>query len=124
MKEIEIKIKELEVTIQDSTKQLEILKEALEILTPSEYPKSFESKEDLKKWLDENGIEHQGVYIFKNGYWTYRDKQFFFHLISNGVELTKGLKAKWVYSYGNGGWKYKDEQGKWYEFDKNNNKIR
>jgi hypothetical protein len=124
IKELEKLIEEVEFIIRDSMKQLEVLQECLKNISTLEYPETFESANDLKKWLDENGIEYSGVYIFKNGYWLYRDKQFFFHLISNGVELTKGLKAKWVYPYGNGGWKYKDEQDNWHYFDKNNNPIK
>ena len=87
------------------------LKECLSIFTPSRYPKTFKSGHDLVNWLNQNGIEYQDVLIFDNGDWKYEDQQGFYHLIRNGVELTKGLKVKQVYSYDNGTWIFRDEQG-------------
>ena len=63
------------------------------------------------------------TFCYNNGDLEYKDKQGFWHLIRNGVELTKGLKAIDIYSYSNGDWQYWDKKG-FYKFDKNNNKIK
>ena len=120
---IDFTIEELESTIQDSTRQLEILKECLKIINPLEYPKRFNSKEDLEKWLEKNDIEFKWCNTFDNDDWKYIDLQDFEHLYRDGIELTKDLKAKQVYSYDNGRWKYEDEYGDWHKFDKNNKEI-
>jgi hypothetical protein len=110
-------MKELESKIQELEKQLEILKQCKKILNPTlEYPASFRSYDDLKNWLNTNGIEYQNYYLYSNGDGEYRDELDFVHLFRNGVELTKGIKAIGVHSYDNGDWKYKDEQGFWYLF--------
>ena len=130
IKELEIvvkdttnKIKELEIVVKDSTRQLEILKECLKIINPLQCPAFFKSDYDLEKWLNKNGIEFKGRYIFNNGDWAYKDKQEFLHLYRDGVELTKGVKATYVWSNNNGNWRYTDEAGNRHKFDKNNNKI-
>ena len=110
IKELENKIKELELIAENLTKEIEELKECLKTVAPLQYPKTFNSKEDLKKWLDENGIEYRGVHIYDNGDWKYKDEQGFYHLFRNGKELTKDVKAKWAYSYDNGDWSYGDKQ--------------
>ena len=110
IKELEIKIQELESIIQDSTRQLEELKECLKTVNTLEYPKIFETKEDLVNWLNENGVKYKSCYIYKNGDWKYKDIKGFWHLYRNGVELTKGIKAKWAYSYDNGYWSYGDTE--------------
>ena len=123
IRELEIEVEELEFTISNSTKKLKKVKEILRNLKTLEYPKSFKTVSYLKIWLDENGIEHQGVYSHGNGDWSYLDKQGIEHLIRNGVELTKNVKAIYVSSYISGNWGYMDEQCKWHYFDKDNNKI-
>ena len=98
IKELEIEVEELEFTISNSTKKLKKVKEILRNLKTLEYPKSFKTVSYLKGWLDENGIEHQGVYSHGNGDWSYVGAQGFEHLYRNGVELTKNVKAIYVSS--------------------------
>ena len=124
MKEIENKIKELEIVVKDSTRQLEILKECLKIINPLRYPGIFDSNEDLETWLDKNNIEYQNYCIFVTRDWMYTDGQGFEHLYREGKELTLGIKAKNVFSYGNGDWEYEDENGNCRQFDKSNNEIK
>ena len=132
IKELEKLIEEVEFIIRDSMKQLEVLQECLKNISTLEYPKSFEpeypksfkSHNDLEKWLNENGIEFKWGYTFDHGDWMYVDLQLFEHLIRNGVELTKGVKAKHVVSFDNGNWQYYDEQGNLHKLDKNNNEIK
>ena len=107
---IATKIEELELIAENLTKEIEELKECLKKINPLEYPKTFESKENLKIWLNENGVKYKLCYIFDNGNWSYTDKQGLEHLFRNGKELTKGLKAVSVYSYDNGDWSYYDKQ--------------
>ena len=76
-----------------------------------EYPLFFNSYDDLENWLDENGFECRGCRIFDTADWKYKDEQGFEHLIRNGIELTKGIKAKYIYSFRNYDWCYVDEQG-------------
>ena len=75
------------------------------------YPKTFETEEDLKKWLNENNIKYLWVFIFKNRDWKYSDLEGFEHLYRNGVELTKGVKVTHTWSFDNGDWAYKDLNG-------------
>ena len=111
IKELEIEVEELEFTISNSTKKLKKLKEILRKLNPLEYPESFESVDELEKWLNENNIEYIGVHIFDNDDWSYYDEQGFWHLYRDGVELTKGINTLSVHSFNNGDWAYRDKQG-------------
>ena len=104
-------MKELESKIQELEKQLEILKQCKKILNPTlEYPASFRSYDDLKNWLNTNGIEYQNYFIYSNGDWSYYDEQWFYHLFRNGKELTKDVIATYCDSFANGDWQYTDEQ--------------
>jgi len=88
-----------------------------------QYPKAFETREKLEKWLDKNEIEFQSCYIFSTRYYSYVDEKGFEHLYCDGKELTAGIKAKDVFVYYEGNWEYDDENGYLHQFDKNNNQI-
>ena len=75
------------------------------------YPESFQSRNDLKIWLNENNIKYKSYHIFHNDDWCYVDEQGYHHVYRDGKELTKGIKAKDVHSYNNGDWQYTDKQG-------------
>ena len=116
IKELEKLIEEVEFIIRDSMKQLEVLQECLKNISTLEYPETFESANDLKKWLDENQIEYEWCHVYINGDWEYQDEQHFWHLYRDGMELTKDLKANYTWSYANGDWGYEDEQGFYHLF--------
>jgi len=86
-----------------------------------QYPKTFETREKLEKWLNKNEIEYKNYHIFNNGDWSYTDMKYFEHLFRNGEELTKGVKAMGVWSYDNGNWRYVDDMDNRHYFDKDNN---
>jgi len=123
MKELENKIKELESIIQDSVVKLKEIKEYLNIPVPLECTSFFISYDNLRNWLNKNGIEYSDFYIFEHGDWKYKDIEGFEYLFRDRVELTKNVRATNVWSYDNGNWGYMDEQDQWHQFDENNNEI-
>lgn len=66
--------------------------------------------------ITKESVDDKAIFVFSydNGDWAWMDEDEHLHLIRNGVELTKGIKAKDVHSYDNGEWKWKDEAGKWH----------
>ena len=52
------------------------------------------------------------VYSYNNRDWEYTDSEGYKHFMRDGIELTKGIKAKWIeYWARNGDWAYTDSKG-------------
>lgn len=61
-----------------------------------------------------------GIFIYDSGDWGYKDENGHYHLIRDGEELTKNVKAKQVYNPDlNGDWHYVDTEGKLHLIERN-----
>ena len=65
----------------------------------------------MKSTREDAKAQGYGIFIYDSGDWGYKDENGHYHLIRDGEELTKGVKAKWGYIYDSGDWEYKDTDG-------------